>query len=141
MTIAVEPVVTVEPVKTAEIDVIVNGRNRVMLDGYVTQLKYDAESKEMYLRLGHISMSKKKVGKVYTTYIDVYFYSYYAAEIARWIHNGMYIEVEAKLRGWQRGEVGREYFEYCLIGAHVTPAKQIMARIPITMSADAAQSR
>jgi len=128
---AVEAMRAITP--PAEVEVIINGRNRIMIDGYVTELKWDAEKKEMRFRLGHISMSKKKIGKPYTTYIDVQFFSYYAAELARWIFNGMYVEVEAKLRGWPRGEKGREYWEYCLIGAHVTPAKQVVASVPIIL--------
>jgi primosomal replication protein N len=111
----------------AEIEVIVNGGNRSTIFGYVTELKYDANIKELSFWLGHISMSKKKIGKPYTGYIEVFYHSYYAEQISQWIHDGMYIEVEGKLRL----NCKDRYARATIAGAHVTPGKQVVAKIPV----------
>jgi hypothetical protein len=106
--------------------VIINGGNRTVIEGYVTEMKWNAESKELSFWLGHLSTSKKKLGKLYEGDIEVFFYSYLAADIARYLYNGMYIEVEGKLRLPSKDIDRKPNIQ----GAHITPTKQILTRIP-----------
>jgi hypothetical protein len=106
--------------------VVVNGDNQTRLQGYVTELKWNPEVKELSFWLGHVSMSKKKIGKVYEGDIEVFFFSYLAADISRWIFNGMYVGVEGKLRLAAKGFNRLPTLQ----GGHIVPAKQILTRIP-----------
>jgi hypothetical protein len=106
--------------------VVINLENELNIEGYVTDMKWNPDLKELSFWLGHLSTSKKKLGKVYEGDIEVFFYSYLAADIARYLHNGMLIGVQGKLRLSPRN-IERKA---TLIGAHVRPAIHIFVRIP-----------
>lgn len=118
--------------------VIVNGKNRVLIEGYVTQLNYNPEKKNLYYKLGHISTSIKKLGKPFPMYIDCNFRNASAEELSKRIHEGMYVETEAKLRGnpvtldiqdlAKRGVKFVTYTDYRLIGVHLQGAKQVAVK-------------
>lgn len=125
--------------KQTEMDVIINGSNRVMINGYVTGLKYNEDKKRMFFNLGAVSTSIKKPGTMFTMYVPTFFFNNGAAELSKRTYDGMYVEVEAKLRGEDKvidiealhakGIKSIRYTEYKLIGTHLQGAEQIKKRL------------
>jgi len=119
--------------------IVINGKNRVMIEGYVTKLKFDPENKCLKYALGHVSTSVRTPDKYFPMYIDTFFYNKAAEELSKRIYEGMYVETEAKLRGNEkvlniaelasRGLKHFKYTEYQLIGTHITGALQIKKNI------------
>jgi len=102
--------------------IVINGKNRVMIEGYVTKLKFDPENKCLKYALGHVSTSVRTPDKYFPMYIDTFFYNK-AAELRG---NEKVLNI-AELAS--RGLKHFKYTEYQLIGTHITGALQIKKNI------------
>lgn len=122
--------------------IIINAKQRVVIEGYITGLKYDAKKEKLFFNLGHVSNSVKQGGRVFTMYLPSFFYNNAATKLSERTHEGMFVEVEGKLRGekrvldiedlYKRGIKKFSYTDYKLIGTHITGAKQVLAEIPLS---------
>ncbi len=131
-----------ENVKSREKEkIIINGDNRSMLDGYVTNLKYNAEKRKLFFKLVSASTSTKSPGEVFYMNIPVFFYNAGADELSRRVRDGMYAKVEGKLRGedrvidiedfYRRGIKYHRYVEYKIIGTHVKGSENIKVAVAL----------
>ena len=121
--------------------IIVNGKNRVIIEGYITKHKFDPDKRILSYELGHISTSVKTTSKYFPMNIPLTFCNDTTEKLSRRTFEGMYVETEAKLRGYSkvldlheligRGLKHYKYTEYQLIGTHLTGAQQIKQTIDL----------
>jgi 3-keto-L-gulonate-6-phosphate decarboxylase len=111
--------------KKIKMNAIINGYNKVEIDGYVLNKKYDEKAKKLSFVLLHISTSVQRAGEYYPATFIVYFYNNAAEELNKRLTNGMYVSVEGKLR-----KIDKNIY---IIGVHIQPAKNIIKEIEVEL--------
>ena len=105
----------------------VNCKNRIEVEGYVKDVKFQIEEKDGKKRevLSFIVFNNNiQNGVAYTTPIDVYVYKHRAVVVKEWIKEMMLVEVEGQLRLSKGGN-------YSIQGVYISDITPIMREIDL----------